>query len=203
MFNFFFFFGFPSESENKGGWRLFWCVCLCLCLCLCLSVSVCPSNSPLLSRPLSSVGSFVFGSFGEQSKRKVKLENKEKLKILLCEPAQGCGILPNGALKQQPLLLLQLVNPALNRVLNNEAPHLHGPELAKPVDAVHCLRLCTRIPPRIRNVHSARSRQVQRKAASLFEGVTGGWSSLLCVCVCVCACVCVCVSVCSCQCEFV
>jgi hypothetical protein len=46
----------------------------------------------------------------------------------------------HGALEEKPLLLLQLINPALNRVLNDKATNFDGPVLAETMDAVHGLR---------------------------------------------------------------
>lgn len=43
------------------------------------------------------------------------------------------------ALKQQALLLLKLINAALNGVFDDKAPHFHGAVLAETVDAIHRL----------------------------------------------------------------
>lgn len=45
-----------------------------------------------------------------------------------------------GALEEKPLFLLKLINPALNRVLNDKATNFNRAVLTETVDAVHGLQ---------------------------------------------------------------
>ena len=61
---------------------------------------------------------------------------KEEAQVIHSQLAQCFGVLANGALKHELLLLLQLEDTLLDRAGHNEARHTDGLVLAQPVDAV-------------------------------------------------------------------
>mmetsp|Transcript_46751 Transcript_46751/g.95617 ORF Transcript_46751/g.95617 Transcript_46751/m.95617 type:complete len:441 (-) Transcript_46751:318-1640(-) len=74
---------------------------------------------------------------------------------------------PDGALEDQALLLLQPQDAVLDRVLDHEADNADGLELPQPVDPIHRLKLNSRVPPRVHDVHRTGNGEVERDAAGL------------------------------------
>ncbi|TYZ61028.1 hypothetical protein PybrP1_009608 [[Pythium] brassicae (nom. inval.)] len=89
------------------------------------------------------------------------LLGEEEAQVFGCEASHGAHARTDCALKDQPLLLLELEDPLLDRARDDEPRGLDGLELSKPVRAVNRLALGRRVPPRVHQEDAVDTHKVQ------------------------------------------
>jgi hypothetical protein len=95
---------------------------------------------------------------------------EEELEVLLRKLPERRSVAADGALENQPLLVLQAEYALLDCVAHNEA---HGADrlmLAEAVRSVNRLVLGSRVPPRVHEIDVGGNGQVERDAARLGWG---------------------------------
>jgi len=86
------------------------------------------------------------------------LKSEKETEISRCQSSHSRIIGRQRRINHSRFLLLELNNPALNRIFDDELDGFDRPALTQPMDSIHRLVFNCRVPPAIHEVYTGRLR---------------------------------------------